>query len=407
MSTPRPALGPRYWRLWTASTASNLADGVVRIGLPLLAVQLTRSPGLVGGLTVALWLPWLLMTLPAGAIADRSDRRRLMIASALGRAAVLTVLGALVVAGQAALAWLYVAALLLGTAETIFDTTSQSILPDIVDRQDLSRANSRLYAAQLVMNEFAGAPLAGALVSLGAVAALATPAALYGLTAAGLLFVAGSFRPATASTFRLDRDIVEGVRYLWRHPLLRRLALLVAVSNLSYSAAWSMVVLYVVEPGPVGLNGFGFGVLVSMLALGSVAGSLVVEALQRWTGRAKLLLLGMLGNVLVVGTPFVTEDAFWIGAAFLVGGATNMWWNVITVSLRQSIVPGHLLGRVNASYRMLAAGALPLGAALGGLVGELATVRAVFGFAAVLGLALLPALRGVTDAAIHRAEATP
>lgn len=398
-------LGTRFWRLWGASTASNLADGVVRIGLPLVAIQFTRSPTLVAGVTVALTAPWVVCTLPAGVLADRADRRRLMTGAATLRALVLAVIGTAAMTGQLHLWSIYVAAIALGAAETVFDTTSQSIIPDLVERSQLGRANSRLYAAQVTMNEFAGAPLAGLLVGIGAAAALLAPGGLYAVAALGLLLLPGRFRPAGDSESTMLNDIGEGLRYLWHHRLLRTLGLMVAVMNFSSAASTSILVLYVVDPGPVGLGEFGYGILIATLAAGSVAGSFFTERLQRRIGRIPMLVAGVIGQAVVVGAPLVTTDASILGVAFFAGGATGMWWNVITVSMRQRIAPAHLLGRTNAGYRLLAWGTLPLGAAAGGVIGELLGIRAVFAFATVASLAVLVAFRVVTRDAIEAAEA--
>ena len=178
-------LGPSFWQLWSASALSNLADGLVKIALPLVAVTLTDSPGLVAGITLAVTLPWLLFALPAGALADRVDRRRAMVAANLARAAAVAVLAVPLVLGlessTAAIWALYAMALLLGTAETVYDTSAQSILPQVVPRDRLPRANGRLIAAELTANEFVGPPLGGLLVAVGIAAAFLTPAALWAL----------------------------------------------------------------------------------------------------------------------------------------------------------------------------------------------------------------------------------
>jgi MFS family permease len=204
-------LGLSFWQLWSASALSNLADGLVKIALPLVAVTLTDSPGLVAGITLAVTLPWLLFALPAGALADRVDRRRAMVAADLARVAAVAVLAVPLVLGlessTAALWALYAMALLLGTAETVYDTSAQSILPQVVPRDRLPRANGRLIAAELTANKFVGPPLGGLLVAAGLAAAFATPAALWAAAVGALLLLRGSFavprerRPACAPTW--------------------------------------------------------------------------------------------------------------------------------------------------------------------------------------------------------------
>jgi len=159
-------LPTNYWRLWGSSAVSNLADGVFVIVLPLLAVRLTDSPLLIAGLAIASRLPWLLFVLVAGALADRLDRRVTMRNVQVFRAGMLAVLTVLAVTDLLSLPILYVAALALGVAETLFDTAAQSILPSIVDKDQLAAANGRLYGVELVMNQFVGPPLGGIVIGL-------------------------------------------------------------------------------------------------------------------------------------------------------------------------------------------------------------------------------------------------
>lgn len=400
-------LPARYWVLWGASTTSNLADGVIRVGFPLVAVQLTRSPALVAGVTVALTVPWLVATLPAGAVADRMSRRSLLLGATTARAVVLGVVSALALASGADLLALYLAAVALGVAETVFDTTSQSVLPSLVEPRALSRANGRLHAAQVVTNEFAGAPLAGALVGVAATSVLLAPSGMYALAAVLLWWLPkaiGSTREEGDARGTIREDIVEGLLFLWRHRLLRTLAVMVATMNLASAAFAAVFVLYGVAPGPMGLSELHYGTLIAALAVGGIVGSLVVEPLERQLGRLPLLVAGVLGQIAIFAVPLATPNAVAVTAAFLLGGGASMWWNVVTVSLRQRISPLELLGRVNASYRLLAWGTLPLGAALGGLLGESLGVRAVFAGCTAVTVLLLPLFRTVTESAITEAE---
>ena len=190
----RAPLGAAYWRLWTSSALSNLADGIVKIALPLVAIRFTDSPALIAGLAFAVTIPWLLFALPAGALADRLDRRRAMLAANAVRTTLLTLLVLSVITGTGSIWVLYVVAFCVGTAETLYDTSAQSIMPQVVTRDRLSRANARLFAAELTANEFVGPPLGGFLVTVGVALAFATPAALWLLAVGMLLLVPGRFR---------------------------------------------------------------------------------------------------------------------------------------------------------------------------------------------------------------------
>ena len=191
-------LGPEYRKLWTASTVSNLGDGVTEVAAPLLAATLTRDPVLVAGLAFAHRLPWLLFTLVSGALVDRLDRRRIMWTADAVRTAMIGLLGLAVYAGLANLPLLYAVFFVLGTAETLFDNASQAILPAVVDREKLEKANGRLFGAQLVANEFAGPPLGGILFAAAAAAPFLLDAGTFAAAAALVLAMRGSFRPVRA-----------------------------------------------------------------------------------------------------------------------------------------------------------------------------------------------------------------
>jgi MFS family permease len=402
-------LGRPFWQLWSASSLSNLADGLVKIALPLIAVTLTDSPGLVAGVTLAVTLPWLLFALPAGALADRVDRRIAMVTADVVRAAAVAVLAVPLVLGlesSAAAIWaLYALALLLGTAETVYDTCAQSILPQVVPRDRLPRANGRLIAAELTANEFVGPPLGGLLVAAGVAAAFAAPAALWAAAVGVLLLLRGGFSVPREVPTTLRADVAEGLRYLWRHRLLRTLAAMTGLFNLATNATFAVFVLYAVGPdSTMGLTEVAYGLLFATLAAGSLIGALLADPIIRRLGRSRSLLVGILGGVGTVGIPALTTIPLVIAAAFLVGGLTNALWNVVAVSLRQRITPDRILGRINSSYRLVAWGTRPLGAAAGGLLGELLGLRAVFAIAAALILATLIGMTQVTDTAINTAE---
>jgi MFS family permease len=402
-------LGVPFWRLWSASALSNLADGLVKIALPLVAVTMTDSPALVAGVALAVTLPWLLFALPAGALADRVDRRVAMLTANVARAAAVAALTVAVVLGlesSGAAIWvLYLVALLLGTAETVYDTCAQSILPQVVPRDRLARANGRLIAAELTANEFVGPPLGGLLVAAGIALAFATPAALWAAAVGALLLLRGGFSVPRREPTTLRADVAEGLRYLWRHRLLRTLAAMTGLFNLATNATFAVFVLFAVGPhSAMHLTEAGYGLLFATIAAGSLVGAILADPIIRRLGRSRSLALGILGGVGTVGIAAVTTSPLVIAAAFLVGGLGNAVWNVVAVSLRQRITPDRILGRINSSYRLVAWGTRPLGAAAGGLLGQLLGLRVVFGVAAALILAILLGMTQVSEAAIGAAE---
>lgn len=281
-------LGASFWKLWTSSGLSNLADGVFKVALPLMAIQLTQSPTLIAGVTVAATLPWLLFALTAGALADRLDRRRLMLWANLSRAVLPALLIAVILLDLGSIWALYVVAMMVGIAETVYDTSAQSILPQVVDKFQLSRANGRLYAVELTANQFIGPPLGGLLVGVGVVAGFAVPAALWLAAVGGLLLLPGSFRVEREQKTTLRFDIKEGLKFLWNQKILRTLAVMTGVFNFASSAAFAVLVLFAVGPGSaMGLSEIGFGLLLTTSAVGAFIGSFISEPVEVKLGRSK------------------------------------------------------------------------------------------------------------------------
>lgn len=399
------SLGSPYWRLWASSTLSNLADGLFQVGVPLVAIQATRSPTLISGLTVAITLPWLLFALHAGAFADRQDRRHMMLGANVARAALVGSLALVMLFGSAPIWVLYLMAFGAGVAETIYDTSAQSILPQVVRPELLSRANGRLFGAQLTANEFIGPPLAGVLVAAGAALSFAAPAALWMAAAGALLLVHGRFRIVRDEPTTLRTDIAEGLHFLWQHRILRTLAIMTGGANFASNAVFAIFVLYAVGPGSaIGLTEPAYGVLLATLAAGSLAGSLVAERIERFLGRGRTLVLTWSLSAGIALTPALTASPAVIGVMFFIGGAAIIISNVITVSLRQRITPHRLLGRVNSGYRLFASGTRPLGAATGGVLAQVVGLRPVFLIMGTLMLSLVLGMRIVTDEAMDAAE---
>ncbi|HEX4817462.1 MAG TPA: MFS transporter, partial [Nonomuraea sp.] len=257
-------LGRSFAFLWSSTASSNLADGVLKIGAPLLAVSMTRSPTLVSLVGAAATVPWLLLALPAGAIADRADRRRIMVVANAVRAAILAVVALLAALGRLDLWVLLAAVLAAGVTEVFADLAAQSVLPMTVPHDRLTRANGRVSSAQLIGNDFAGAPLAGLLVVALPAAVFATPAILYAAASLLLLGMRGSYRlPAPSAERRpLRHDIGAALRHLWSHRVLRSLAITAGMLNLAYSAYFAVFVLWAVGDGSaMGLSPGEYGLM--------------------------------------------------------------------------------------------------------------------------------------------------
>jgi MFS family permease len=329
-----------------------------------------------------------------------------MIGANVARALLVVALAAVALVPDAgSIAVLYVVAFGVGVTETLYDTSAQSILPQVVPRTALPRANGRLYAAELTANQFVGPPLGGLLVAAGAAVAFGLPGALWALAVGLLVGLPGSYRPERTARTTLRADIAEGLRFLWHDRILRTLALMVGGINFASNAAFAIFVLFAVGPdSPLGLSEPAYGVLLTTTAVGAFAGSFVAERVVALVGRARSLALTVLSTVALVGIPAVTTNAWVIGAVYAVGGAGIAVWNVVTVSLRQRITPDALLGRLNSCYRLVAWGTMPLGAAVGGLLGEVFGLRSVFVVMAAVSAATLLGMLVVDDRAMDAAE---
>ncbi len=379
--------GPGYHKLWTAAAVSTLGDGVFLAALPLLAATLSRDPLQVSLVAFAGWLPWLLFGLVSGALVDRWDRRRVMWTVDAVRLALVGGLGVAVLAGGATIPLLATVGFLLGIGQTLFDNAAQSLIPALVtrDTQRLERANSQLYGAQTVSQNFVGPPAGGFLFALAASVPFLADAASFAVSSALIAAIRGRFAPeraAEAPRLGLWVDIAEGLRWLLGHRLLRTLAVMVGLMNLATMAGEAILVLFAQDE--LGLGSVGYGLLLAATLLMAVA----------W------LVFGVGSNA-------------WIGAAMLaIAGGTGVVFNVVGVSLRQAIVPDRLIGRVVSAFRTLAYGAVPAGAILGGAVARTLGLRAPFLLgAAVLaaaGLLALPVVNNRTiQAARVAAEAAP
>ena len=398
-------LPANFWRLWTSSAAANLADGIVMVSVPLIAVQLTRSPAEVAGVSVAAGIPAVAVGLIAGGLADRLDRRWTMLAVQLLRFVVIGAVAVLALAGVLSIPILYVAAFLIGTGEAFFDTNAQAIIPALVGRERLVTANGRLYAAEMLMNSFVGPPVGGLLIAISVPLALTAGAVGFATAAVGLLLISGTFRAdRSGPTRRLHVDIGEGIAYLARHPLLRTLTTMVAMGRLGSAGFFALLALYAVAPGPMGLSQPGYGLLLVGFGVGSLIGSVIAAQLVRLIGRAQVLALAQLLFGIALAIPVFTASPILVGAGFFVGGIAVMAWNITNVSLRQSLLPSRLMGRVHATHRTLANLAQVVGAVAAGLIADAFGLRAAFAVGAAVVIVSVAGRLVVTEDRIRAAE---
>jgi MFS family permease len=389
--TRRPRLSRSYWRLWWANAISSTGDGAFVAALPLLAVTISRDPRLVAVVTAAGYLPWMVLSLPAGALVDRYDRATLMWRAQAVQAAVVAAVAVLVIFRIANIAVLGLAGLLLGCAEVVFSNAAQAVLPDLVPPELLARANGSQQVSLTVGETFLGPPAGSLLFAVAAALPFGLDAISFAGSAALLARLPRTRRETGQPKVAIRAQIAEGLRWLYRHRLLRVVAVLLGVFNFANQMGQAVLVLLATQTLHVGTS--GYGLLLAVTAVGSVAGGLVSPAVTRWLGLLpSLIIAGAVDAAVFVGLGLAPDPA--VAALMLAGeGFAVTMWNVVTVSLRQQVVPAPLLGRVNSVYRMLGWGLMPLGALAGGFVAHAAGLRAPYIVAGLLcGLCLLAAV---------------
>jgi MFS family permease len=389
--TRRPRLGTHYWRLWWANAISSTGDGAFVAALPLLAVTISRDPRLVAVVTAAGYLPWMVLSLPAGALVDRYDRATLMWRAQAVQAAVVAAMAVLVVFGIANIAVLGLAGLLLGSAEVVFGNAAQAVLPTMVPPELLARANGSQQVSLTVGETFLGPPAGSLLFAVAAALPFGLDAISFAGSAALLARLPRMSQEDGQPRAAIRTQIAEGLRWLYRHRLLRVVAVLLGVFNFANQMGQAVLVLLATQTLHVGTR--GYGLLLAVTAVGSVIGGLVSPAVTRRLGMLpSLIIAGAVDAAVFAGLGLAPDPA--VAALMLAGqGFTVTMWNVVTVSLRQQVVPAHLLGRVNSVYRMLGWGLMPVGALAGGFVAHAAGLRAPYIVAGLLcGLSLLAAI---------------
>ncbi|MFM7044665.1 MAG: MFS transporter [Ilumatobacteraceae bacterium] len=381
----RVRLGWSYRKLYAATALSNVGDGMASIAYPWLATATTRNPLLIAVIAAAQRLPWLVFTLPAGVITDRVDRRKAMVATDAIRGVLTLVVAVAVLSREALLpapdaldtvqgtrvdvyVMLLLATLLLGCAEVLRDNCGQTFMPSIVAPEHLERANGRMWSIESVANTFIGPPIGSLLL----VSAFSLPffvdAGSFFVSAGLLMLIPGVFRAARPE-LEGDRpswidDIREGVRWLRGHRPLWAMAIILGLMNMASMISGALFVLFSQEvlgvtPLTFTLMGFGF-------AVGGIIGGYVAPWMSRTFGSGTCLALTLASAAVMQTTVGFLSSWPVVAAVVLVGTLLGSSWNVITVSLRQTIIPSHLLGRVNSVYRFFAWGMMPIGAAIGG-----------------------------------------
>ncbi len=381
-------LGLSFRWLWATSTVNNAADGVAIAAGPLLVASQTRDPFLVSLALLAEYLPAMVFGIIGGAIADRVDRRRMVQLVNLGRAIVLAVLVATIVTGTVSIVVVLAALFILGTAETFADSAASTLLPGIVRREDLGIANARMQGALLLTNQLLLPPIGAFLFAVGAAIPFAANAAGFVLGAVLISRVAARPPERSGEASGLRGEMIEGIRWLLHHPPMRTLALTILAFNVTYGAAWSVLVLYARER--LGMNEVGFGLLTTAIAIGGVIGIVSYGWLERRFALGDIMRVGLMietATHLVLALTTLPAVAL---VTLVVFGAHAFVWGTTSTVVRQRAVPDELLGRVGGVYRVALVGGIVVGTPIGGLLARNAiTTPFWFGF---VGSAVLVAI---------------
>jgi MFS family permease len=395
-------LGRSFRWLLAAAFVNNIGDGIVVAAGPLLVASQTSDPFLVSMAALSGSLPILLFGVLGGAAADRFDRRRMVIVADLARALALVVLVATIVGGAVNIAVVLVTLFVLGTAETFADSASSTFLPNLVAREDLGLANSRMQGAFLLTNQLVAPPIGAFLFAAGVALPFATNAVCFVLGALLVSRVVTSARSETRERSSLRAELSEGIRWLLAHPPMRTLALTIFTFNVTFGAAFSVLVLYASER--LGLGPVGFGLLTTAVAVGGIAGIVSYGRLERRFSLGDIMRTGLIIETATHLSLAVTTSAVVALVTLVVFGAHAFVWGTTSEVVRQRAVPDELLGRVTGVYRVAVMSGIVIGTPIGGLLARAYGITAPFWFGFIGSALLVAVLWRRFDNIVHAGE---
>jgi MFS family permease len=397
-------LGQSFRWLLGSSVISNTGDGIALAAGPLLVASATQNPVLVAAAAFLLRLPWLLFGVVAGAYVDRLDRRVLVIAVDSFRAFVLAALTLTVVTGVVNITLVLITMFVLGTAETFADIASSTLLPSVVGSADLGIANARMQGGFLVTNQLIGPPIGAVLFAAGRSWPFAADVVCCLLGALLMLRVSvrrASVRPVERRAVR--HEIAEGVSWLWHHPPMRTLAITIVLFNVTFGAAWSVLVLY--SRHVLHMSDAGFGLLITAGAVGGLIGTTSYGWLERHFSLASIMRIGLIIETLTHLSLALTRQPWVALLVMVVFGAHAFVWGTTSTTIRQRAVPGDLLGRVTSVYMIGLVGGMVVGTALGGVLADVWGLTAPFWFGFVGSAVLVTLLWRELGHIAHAGEA--
>jgi MFS family permease len=382
----------RFAKLWAASTLSALGSGLATIAAPLYVAAHTKSPLIVAVTSGAAWLPWLLFAIPGGVLVDRTDRRRLMVLIDWSRVVVMGVLAAALLAGVSSIALLDVVLFLINTGEIVFRSASQAVIPAVVPRERLERANGWLIGGTTLAQNMVAGPLGGFLFVVAACVPFFVNAGTYAASAALVGLVGGAFRASGNANAKPESrgsvraEIAEGFRWLMGQRLLRTMAVLIGLLNITLTATMAVLVLLAKER--LHLGSVGYGTLFTCEAAGGILGAVLGDRLIRRVTATWTIRIGLLIEAALHLTLATSHDAYVVGAMMFLFGVHASLWSIVGASLRQRLTPPEMLGRVGSTNLFIAAGGNCLGALLGGVFASAFGITAPYWIAFAVAIAV-------------------
>ena len=365
-------MGKAFNRLWSASLVSNLSDGVLLAAAPLLAITLTDNTILISLLGAMVMLPWLLFAIPIGTLVDRLDRRHILAGTNLLRSAVVGSLAFAIAADVVTIGLLIAAAFIIGTCEVAADTTSQSLIPQIVDKEQFEKANSRLQISETVVQGFIGAPFSGFLYALAIYIPFFFNSLGYVISAILALSMPIHFlqdmrnQKPQAEQNKFVEDMKFGISYLYNHKLLRRIVLTTSMIGVCYSMSTATIVLFMIKeldlPEPL------FGLVLTVQGIGALAGAVVAPYASKKFGRSKVMTVGIFFSSFTLLVQGFSPNIYFFVLFSAFGAFTISQWNILLMSTYQSIIPNEIYGRIHGTRRTLVWGMMPIGSVLGGVL---------------------------------------
>ncbi|MEO5703747.1 MAG: MFS transporter [Candidatus Limnocylindrales bacterium] len=382
-------LGRSFRWLVSGAVIENMGDGIALAAGPLLVASQTRDPFLVSLALLSQYVPALLFSVIFGAAADRINRKRMVVVVNLVRAIVVLGLVVMIATGSVNIAVVLIALFIMSTAELLADSASSTLLPGLVARQDLGVANARMQGAFLLTNQLIAPPIGAFLFAIGMALPFAANAAAFALSAVLISRVVTSTTHELRERASFRSEMVEGVRWLIAHPAMRTLAITVFLFNVTFGAAWSVLVLYAGER--LGMDEIGFGLMTSAIAVGGIIGSLSYGRLEGRFSLGDIMRVGLLIETATHLVLALTTSAPVALAMLVVFGIHGFVWGTTATVIRQRAVPDELLGRVGGVTRLAVIGGLVIGTPLGGLIASGYGITAPFWFG-FIGSALLVAV---------------